>query len=1156
MHLLARSSATLDEVEDALDLEQTPAQCVILSFSDSDLTSLAHAWQENAQNLPTLRLASLKKLRHPMSVDVYIDSVIAKARIVVVRCLGGLDYWRYGLEQIASISRDNDILFAALPGDDRPDTRLAQLSTAKPDVLARLDAFFRAGGTQNLNNALAFLASETGSNISWQEPKLIPAISLWTPSGQKHLTTVSTPQPTEAPAVTKPVALILFYRANVMAADTAPIEALISATRKQGLTPVSVALTSLKDDHIAQKLQGLIKAHKPAIILNTTAFSAMRDDDTTVLDEADVPVLQVVLSTATYEAWNKSDRGLGPSDLAMNVVLPELDGRILSRAISFKSPADTNPALEHASVFNEPILDRVEFVASLAKNWVNLKSKPAIERKIALVVSNYPARAGRTGYAVGLDTPKSISEILSLLKSAGYQTGTGSDVWDTKILELFNEQDFETISVPLENYQRWYSQMPQTVRTSMQAAWGAPTEDPAFKDGKFFFSCLRAGNIVVLIQPDRGSTGDRKQSYHDTTLPPRHAYAALYAHLRHEQQIDAHIHLGTHGTLEWLPGKALALSKDCFPEVVLGPLPVIYPFIVNNPGEAVQAKRRLGAVTLGHLTPPLREAGLSGALADLEGLVDEYAQADGVDKRRMELLEKEIIEEAWRSSLAADCGMLKEDTPREAIAKLDAQLCDIKELSIRDGLHVYGQPPDEQHAKALSEAMAASAGSMAHEHAQVSQRLHQSATNERQALLKALDGRRIPAGPAGAPSRGRMDVLPTGRNLTSVDPRAIPTRTAAKIGKRAADEIIRRHLQDFGEYPRALVIDLWASASLRTGGDDLAQAFAYLGVRPIWDLASNRVTGIEVIPQAKMERPRIDTTLRISGLFRDIFPTQIALYHMAVAQVANLEEEDECNPLAASRRAGKSLSRVFSSAPGTFGAAVADVALDGNWSDIEDLARAYINASKHAVDRSGKSHEAEDNFLERVATADALIHPQDDRERDILDGDGVADFAGGFSAAARMLGNNVALYHLDTSRPQTPIARTFNEEIVRIARGRLSNPQWIERMLEHSHRGVAEIAQGVDALFAFAATTREVPSHLFDALHDALIAPSQVADKMIASNPLAAQAIAERLHEAIKRGLWTSRRNTVLMELDLIIERATKTISQEKPLSGTKGDNP
>ncbi len=1042
MHILATQLATLEEADVAVDLGQSPAEVVVLSFSDSDLSALAAAWQGDAGSLPTLRLASLKRLRHPMSVDLYVDSVVARAKVVIVRCLGGLDYWRYGLERIADAARENGILFAALPGDDRSDPRLATMSTLPPRALALLERFFREGGVENLGQAMRFVGTLLGRDEPWQPPVAVGPISVLGDADDG-----------------RPTALVVFYRANLMAADYEPVTALMAALDGEGLAPLAVAVSSLKDPAIAAELTELIERRRPAVILNTTAFSAMREDDTTVLDAADVPVLQVVLSGSAREAWSESGRGLSPADLAMNVVLPELDGRLLTRAISFKAEAPTDPRLEFASVRHQSEPDRVDYVARLAAAWARLGRKPPAERRLALMLCDYPARGGRAGYAVGLDTTESALEILRLLEDDGYDTGD----------EEWTAADIGTL-------------LDRTLPH------------------------LKCGKVTVLLQPDRGS------GYHDTSAEPHPDYVAVYAWLRDVEKIDALVHLGTHGTLEWLPGKALALSAECWPERVLGALPVIYPFIVNNPGEAVQAKRRLAAVTIGHLTPPLSAAGLHGPMAELEGLVEEYAAADGLDSRRVRYLGEEIVDRAWTSGLASDCGLVRGEPNHEAIAKLDAQLCDIKDLSIRDSLHVFGRATNET--------------------------FEACAVGERAGLLAALAGRRVPPGPAGAPSRGRPDVLPTGRNLTSIDPRAIPTRTAAAIGSRAADEVVRRYLQDHGDYPRALVIDLWASASLRTGGDDLAQALAYLGVRPVWDRQSNRVIGVEVMPMATLDRPRIDVTLRISGLFRDIFESQITLFDLAVRRVADLDEDDSDNPLAAARRAGADLARVFGGAPGSYGAQAGDLALDGAWQTREELGQAYLAAVTHAYGGADVQRAAGDDFRASVSTADLLVHPQDDRERDLLDGDGVADFAGGFAAAAAMLGNTPELYHLDTSKPETPKARRIAEEIARVVRGRLTNPRWLAGMLSHGHRGVAEIAQSVDALYAFSATADAVPGPLFDATHAALISDDAVLAAMLDRNPAATAAVAARLRDALDRGLWVTRLNSVALELDRAVKKA------------------
>ncbi|CCD85301.1 Aerobic cobaltochelatase subunit CobN [Bradyrhizobium sp. ORS 285] len=1135
MHLLATSGADLDDLEQAVDLAQSPADIVVLSFSDSDLSALGEAWTGASAELPTLRLASLKRLKHPMSVDLYIDNVIVGARAVVVRCLGGLDYWRYGMERIAAVCRSRKILFAALPGDDRADDRLDDLSTLPKDATARLYGYLHEGGVGNAREAMRYLATLLGRATPFAEPVAIGSIVGFVPD--RGAVAVDDLCRSDA----RPTALMVFYRASLLAADTAAIAELMRALESEGLAAAAVAVTSLKDPSIADALGRLMRQRCPAIILNATAFSALRDDGTTVLDVADVPVLQIVQAQSTEEAWASSSRGLSPTDLAMNVVLPELDGRLLARPIAFKGEMPVDPRLQFGAARYVPQHDRIGFVARLAARWAQLRALPAAERRVALMLSDYPARGGRRGYAVGLDTSASAAGIAGLLAKAGYDVGDAPPA--AEAVEALLRDEADEIAVPLAFYQRALALLPDDLQRALQDSWGEADADPAFRDGAFRFSMLRAGKLIILLQPDRGSRADRKSGYHDTTVPPRHAYVALYAYLREAATVDALIHLGAHGTLEWLPGKALALSSACWPEAVLGPLPVIYPFIVNNPGEAMQAKRRLAALTLGHLTPPLSQAGLHGPLLELEGLVEEYAEADGLDKRRLKLLEDEIIARAWQSGLAADCGLDRTMSGREAIAQLDAQLCDIKELAVRDRLHVFGQAPEAAAIGLLADAMTAAAGQTGGvlDRVEVEARLEASAAAERSALLAALAGRRVAAGPAGAPSRGRLDVLPTGRNLTAIDPRAIPTRTAALVGVRAADEVIRRYLQDHGDYPRSLMLDLWASASLRTGGDDLAQALAYLGVRPRWDLNSNRVTGVDVLPLARLDRPRIDATLRISGLFRDLFEAQIALFDLAVQTVAALDEDNADNPLAAARRRGESLARVFGGAPGSYGAVAADLALGMAWDSRAKLGEAYLESASYSFGGEREGVSASDTFRERVRSADALVHAQDDRERDLLDGEEVADFAGGFAAAATSLGAAPALLHLDTSRPEAPKARSFGEEIARVVRGRVANPRWISGMLAHGYRGVAEIAQAIDALYAFAATSDTVPEHLFDLAHGALLRDEAVLDAMVARNPAAVATMAARFEDLLRRRLWVPRRNAVADELAVVRARLTQT---------------
>ena len=565
--------------------------------------------------------------------------------------------------------------------------------------------------------------------------------------------------------------------------------------------------------------------------------------------------------------------------------------------------------------------------------------------------------------------------------------------------------------------------------------------------------------------------------------------------------------MGAHGTLEWLPGKAVALTAECFPEAVVGPVPVIYPFIVSNPGEAAQAKRRLAAVTLGHLPPPLVGADLSGDARELERLVDEYAQADGLDRRRRERLALLIAETAQRTGLAREAGVDTEANPEEALRRIDAWLCDLKDLAIKDGQHIYGHAPSDDPARAAS------------------------AINERRALLDALDGRRIAPGPAGSPHRERRDVMPTGRNMFTADPRTLPTPTAMDLGRLAADEVIRGYLQSHGEMPRALVIDLWGSATLRTGGEEIAQGLALMGCRPTWDHATGRVLGIEVLPCAVTGRPRVDVTWRISGLFRDLFPAQIALLDAAVRAVAARDEADDENPLAQARRASTTLARIFGTAPGAYGAGLESLLgqeIDRADTLRNDVGEAYLAAASHTYGGAdGEGGYAPGAFAARVAVADLLVHVSDDPARDLLEGAEDAAFVGGFAAAAATLGRNPDLVMLDMTDPQRPRARPLSDALARIVRARAVSPRFIEGQMRHGPRGAAELAETVDRLVDFAQTTGAVSSVLLDLVHDAYLVDERVREFLLLENPAAARAIASRLDTARRLGLWHPRRNDI-----------------------------
>ena len=1098
MHLLQTTSATLDDIVEPRDLGQTPGDIVVLSFADSDLSGLASAYAAEKENLPSLRLAHLRDLRHPMSIDLWIDKCARHAKVIVVRLLGGLDWWRYGVDALSAMARERDITLAVLPGEDRDDKRLDEASTLAPGELAALLAYFREAGRENLRALLRRLATYAGYSFPAQVPRALPRMGGYLPgTGAVSLDQLCA-------ASGRAVVPILFYRA-LLAADTAPIDSLCGALAARGLAPAPLFVPSLKDSEASAFVRDALQRLAPAVVVTTTAFAAGGDGEASALDATDAPILQGVITTTRRAAWQQSPRGLGPADLAMHVVLPELDGRVLLGAIAFKDPLPADDALGFTAFASRPEPDRIAIVADRVAALVRLRRLPRGERRVAILMPDYPAAGGRTGYAVGLDVPQSIVALLSDLAAAGYDVRDRTENSRALLKQL--ELGAREPALSLAGYSRLLAELPAEIGRRITAAWGDRENDPDFRDGAFRFRAGRFGNILVALPPERGNVHERRASYHDPALPPRHGLIAFGLWLRHSFKADLLLHMGAHGTLEWLPGKAVALTGACFPEAVVGPLPVIYPFIVSNPGEAAQAKRRIAAVTIGHLPPPLTEGSLSGAARELERLVDEYAIADGLDRRRRERLAKLIIDTARDSGLACEAGAERDLHPDEALRKIDAWLCDLKDLAIKDGLHVYGRIFAET----------------------TDPQWQASADAEREALITALDGKRVAPGPAGSPQRGRRDVLPTGRNLFTADPRLLPTPTAMELGRLAAGEVIRLYLQTHGEMPRALVIDLWGSATLRTGGEEIAQGLALMGCRPVWDGATGRVTGIEVLPCAAMGRPRVDVTWRISGLFRDLFAAQIALLDAATRLVAEREEDGDENPLAAAARVarGGRLDRIFGNAPGAYGAGAED--LLGCDTDEADIGAAYLAATSHAYGGAEGEGRPDVGFAKQVASADLLLHPSNDPTRDLLEGAEDVAHIGGFAAAASLLGRAPDFVVLDTTNPGQPRARTLPQALARIVRGRATNPLFIEGMMRHGARGAAELAETVDRLVDFAETTGAVSSALFDLVHETYLADPEIREFLLRENPDAAQTIAERLEGARRKGLWHPRRNDIAL---------------------------
>ncbi|GAX43090.1 cobaltochelatase [Tolypothrix sp. NIES-4075] len=1363
MHRINATSIGWNNSEGVVFFEQTPAPLVFITAADTDIQTLAAAFPKLPSTFPALRVANLLQLQNQINIDTYAEQVLEFAQVIILRLLGGRSYWSYGLEVVQEIVQRNGTTLIVMPGDDALDADLITLSTLPVTAVNQVWQYFREGGVENIVNAFKYITDIClSTSFNPPSPQVVPRVGLYSPPSS------STPVETRLIASLQlPKVGIIFYRAHYLAGNTKVIDVLCEALAKRNLKPVPLFVSSLRDRDVQAELIEFFQpkdSEQVALLLNTTSFSLARlDTETPQLElwqKLDVPVLQVILSGGSLQQWESQFQGLSPRDMAMNVALPEVDGRIISRAVSFKAVQTRNPNLETDVVVYEAIASRIEFVADLAANWVRLRSTPPAERHVALILANYPTRDGRIANGVGLDTPASCVEILKALQSAGYHVenlpADGDELIQRLTSGVTNDpegKEWRPVQqcVSWEEYAEYFGCLPEGVRQGVGERWGfgfetnRPTGEPVpHRDGNrqdggwthqdakdtkkeeqskyyspppplppspsFPIAGIQFGNVFVGVQPARGYDIDPSLNYHAPDLEPSHAYLAFYYWVRECFAADAVVHVGKHGNLEWLPGKSVALSDSCYPEVALGALPHLYPFIVNDPGEGSQAKRRAQAVIIDHLTPPMTRAELYGSLQQLENLIDEYYEAESLDPSRLPTICDRITQLILQENLHQDLKMGNGESvignsqdqfpipnsqlpiPNSLlpINHLDGYLCELKEAQIRDGLHIFGKCPDgrqlrdlivaiartpNRHHIGFTRAIAEDLGLdfdpltadfsneffLTHRRkdaeseddelsikdaklnscrtlGDVVEVLEEYATElvdqlitpnfctdainrefctdainrefctdainrvstplspvlnwieswllpaleqtheEITYLLHGLHGGYVPSAPAGAPTRGRPEVLPTGKNFYSIDIRAIPTETAWDIGRKAAETLIECYTQDNGEYPKTLALSVWGTATMRTGGDDIAEALALLGVQPVWDGMARRVVDLEILPLSVLGRPRVDVTLRISGFFRDAFPNLIDLFDTAVQAVAALDEPIAQNPLAAqvqeetdfwiaegltSEEAQvRSRYRIFGSKPGAYGAGLQGLIESQNWTDEQDLARAYINWSCYAYSsviggqeekspqspvKSPQSPVANpEAFEQRLKHMQIVLQNQDNREHDLLDSDDYYQFQGGLTAAVRSIRlKNPQTYFGDNSIPANPRVRHLKEEIARVYRSRVVNPKWIAGMMRHGYKGAFEMAATVDYLFAYDATAKCVEDHMYQGIVDAYLGDRSVCEFIQEKNPWALRDIAEKMLEAHKRGLWQDVNIQTVENLRNLVHQAEAAIEEK-----------
>ena len=1172
---------------------------LLLSTSDTDLIT-ARAGSAG------FRWANPSRL-----VDGELTELLTGADIVVVRILGGYRAWQGGIDACAA----SGLPVVVVSGEQAPDADLMQRSTVPAGIAVQAHAYLAQGGVANLGQLYAFLCDTLlMTGFGFGPPALIPTWGWcehrcegcdgWIGGGDAH-------------DADRPTIAVLYYRAQHLAGNTAYVNALCAAIKQAGGRALPVYCTSLRTppDDLLELLRGVdamvvtVLAAGGATPAAAGAGGADDGWDVKHLAALDIPILQGLCLTSSRARWAANDDGLSPLDVATQVAVPEFDGRIITVPFSFKE-IDADGLISYV-----PDPERCARVAGLAVNHARLRRVPPADKRLALVFSAYPTKHSRIGNAVGLDTPASAIALLKALRAKGYDVGDvpgleaddGDALMHALIERGGQDPDWLTegqlagnpIRIPAARYREWFAALPAELTDAMVQHWGPPpgevfVDRSRNPDGEIVVAAMQSGNVVIVVQPPRGFGENPVAIYHDPDLPPSHHYLATYLWLRHEFGAHAAVHLGKHGNLEWLPGKTLGMSASCGPDAALGDLPLIYPFLVNDPGEGTQAKRRAHAVLVDHLIPPMARAESYGDINRLEQLLDEHANIATLDPAKLPAIRQQIWTLMRAAKMDHDLGLAErpeDDHFDEMILHVDGWLCEIKDVQIRDGLHILGAAPTgeaeldlvlsilrarqlfagEQHLPGLRQALGlaedgtddraavdeaegrarnlltklqgtgwdagrvaditddpAVAAILRFAADEVVPRLAGTAGEITQ-VLRALDGHYIAAGPSGSPLRGLVNVLPTGRNFYSVDPKAMPSRLAWETGVAMADSLLERYRADYGEWPRSVGLSAWGTSAMRTSGDDIAEILALLGVRPVWDDASRRVVDLEVIGLAELGRPRIDVTVRISGFFRDAFPHVVTMLDDAVRLVAGLDEPAEHNYVRAHVQADiaengderRATTRIFGSKPGTYGAGLLQLIDSRNWRDDADLAEVYTAWGGFAYGRGLDGRPAADDMQHQYRRIMVAAKNTDCREHDIADSDDYFQYHGGMIATVRALtGQAPAAYIGDNTRPEAVRTRTLSEETTRVFRSRVVNPRWMAAMRRHGYKGAFEMAATVDYLFGYDATAQVMADWMYEELTTQYVMDPENRKFLSESNPWALHGMAERLLEAAGRGMW------------------------------------
>ena len=1242
MHRILNIASNEDNNFDLI--EQPKADIIFITSVNADIKLLSDLVDKNIGRVKNnIRALNLSFLKHPSQIDHYILKTISKAKIVIVRLFGDRGVWSYGLEQLSIWSKTNvNNKLIVLSGTEEQDTELNELSNIDFKLSNKLSFLLREGGKINYLKFLKSLNFLLNDDINIPKALLSvkkykdPILFDWREEKGRSIAIIS-------------------YKSLYLANEIELSEKLNKYLRSKGFKPRTVFVSTLKNSKIQRNLLNLFKKENIEIILTTTSFDSSLNKEKSFKKELsffeilNVPILQLLTSSISRKDWIASSIGMNSIDLLMQIIIPEFDSRITTVPCTFKEvkTLDNNLCSEITTYKYDK--NGIIWITKLISNYLNLASLKNIQKKICIVISNYPVKNGRLANGVGLNTPKSLINILRWLKEEGYNTGEYNEKLSSRDLMamITKRRTNDPISssnkpldyLKLKEYYIFWDNLPKKSKERIIERWKAPKYSIDLESDGFSINGINFGNICILIQPSREYDSNSLKDLHCPDLPPPHRYLAQYYWIENKFKANAICHVGKHGTLEWLPGKSVGLSMECFPRIINPPVPIIYPFIVNDPGEGSQAKRRTHATIIDHLTPPLDRAGLYGYLYELEILIDEYYESKLLESKRSFLIKKQI-EEITSNNLKNFFDIRNSDL----IQELDSYLCELKENQIRVGLHTFGSKPEIRNelnliscisriptstrvgiTQYLADSLKLDLDPWTNDYNkklsindqniisnfskpkiysfrkaiefleklsefllfkyfyndcnslsnlenneiytifihfleepihkeyfkkledEIVKPLRESVKVEKKSFLKSLNSKYIKSGPSGAPTRGKLEVLPTGKNFYSIDTRGIPTETAWIVGDKSAQQILELYKQENGIDLKRMAITVWATSTMRNGGEDICQILSLMGVKPVWDGPTRKITDLEIIPLSILSRPRVDVILRISGMFRDSFPQLIYLISKAVDLVSNLKENEKDNPFVELSKESISVNRIFGSAPGSYGAGLQEYISNSNWSDNDDLGEAYLNWSCWKYDKNAEAKHSKEEFENILKKVQLVMQNQDNREHDILDSDDYYQFQGGLSSAIKKLsGTYPEIYHGDLSKFNNSKVSKLSKEIDKVVLSRVLNPKWINGMKKNGYKGGFEFSATLDYLYAYDATTNIVSNWSYENIYNSWMNDKDLKKFFEINNPWAFKDIAERFLEIINRNMWSNASDEIIHNLKLIINDTESLIEKEK----------